>query len=212
MKELQYFTGITSLTGYLFRNDYIRVVTIPESVTVISGNAFYISRSLHHVIMKSLTPPTITSRQFDMNNLIYVPDEALYDYKNADVWSGLSDRILPMSEYRDQTVYDGIILDKRVGSDGEADSPYYCRTEYIPVVPPVSFTWCSGFVDINCSVILLDSEKNYIDSYNGSGTRTLTFSNPNLAYVVFNLRTSWLDKSYVRNDTTALYPFKGIDV
>ena len=75
-------------------------MVIPEGVTSIGGNAFYYCRFMGWVIIKSATPPTLSSTTaFSANTaLIYVPDASVEAYKAATNWATFADRIHPMSE------------------------------------------------------------------------------------------------------------------
>lgn len=72
-------------------------ITIPSSVTSIENNVFNGCRSLAEIHMKSLKPPTLQSSTlidtcaFDC--VIYVPEEAVEEYKKATNWIALASRI-----------------------------------------------------------------------------------------------------------------------
>jgi hypothetical protein len=56
---------------------------------------------LEYIEMESDTPPTLNSSTFNGANttfVIYVPDSAVNDYKDATGWIGYADRILPVSQ------------------------------------------------------------------------------------------------------------------
>lgn len=70
-------------------------ILFPAQVTSIGGlyqNGFSV------LILEETTPPSfaLTSCDFPAT---YVPDSAVDSYKNSEGWSGISDRIYPISEY-----------------------------------------------------------------------------------------------------------------
>ena len=66
-----------------------------------------------YIYMKSITPPALDGRfenwyyvvswgraeeciTNDVDVIIYVPENALFNYRTADVWKEMADRIMPM--------------------------------------------------------------------------------------------------------------------
>jgi hypothetical protein len=74
-------------------------LTLPESITYIGDYAF-MSSILNTLNCKATTPPSIGIEVFSGSNVyaIYVPDEAVDAYKNAEGWSAYADRIFAASE------------------------------------------------------------------------------------------------------------------
>jgi hypothetical protein len=70
-------------------------VTIPNSVTSIGNYAFFNCGSLEEIVCESTTPPTLGMQAFNNTSdcPIYVPCEAVDDYKTAMNWSTYKDRI-----------------------------------------------------------------------------------------------------------------------
>lgn len=77
---------------------------IPATVQTVGRVAFRNLTSLRYMIMRPITPPTIT----DMNEggiiqggsyNIYVPDESLTAYQNAENWSTYSSMFKPLSQF-----------------------------------------------------------------------------------------------------------------
>lgn len=86
------FEKCTSLTS----------VNIGTGITHIEGDAFDYCTSLTDITIKTATPPTLStalSPFYKTNNCpIYVPDESVDAYKNANKWKIIASRIKPMSE------------------------------------------------------------------------------------------------------------------
>ena len=81
---------VTSIGEYCFENNVISKITIPASVTSISGYAFNKLYTLDEFHFLGTTPPTITSTTFSNTSTakkIYVPTSAVATYKGASNWS-----------------------------------------------------------------------------------------------------------------------------
>lgn len=89
--------GIVGIGEYAFDScDKITSVVIPASVTKIAHSAFDFCSNLTVVICKAITPPAIAASSFKCeNSTLYVPEEALEAYRNADNWKKFS-KILPI--------------------------------------------------------------------------------------------------------------------
>ena len=79
----------------------IEELTLAENCTnITAGSAFIEYSAVKKLIVKSLTPPALTNSftniQSDLK--IYVPAESVDTYKSATGWSGMADRIYPLSE------------------------------------------------------------------------------------------------------------------
>jgi len=80
----------------------ITTVKLPNTITSIEKQAFYNCSKLISVIIEATVPPTLGTAVFSLNNKnrkIYVPDESLETYKNANGWSEYTDYIEPISNY-----------------------------------------------------------------------------------------------------------------
>ena len=90
--------SVTTIGDYAFYwSISLTSITISDSVTTIRANAFRECYSLTSVYCKATTPPSLGSNVFDFNasdRLIYVPDESLDAYLNADGWRDYADAIL----------------------------------------------------------------------------------------------------------------------
>ena len=209
-KELRLFTGIRTFSNSFYENYYIAVLALSANVTNISGNAFRECANLHHIILLAETPPALSSNSFNHNNLFYVPDDALEAYKSASVWSNHSSKIRPISEYRDQRVYDGIILNTMLNENGTTAASYRCTTDFIPVAGGNSITFKIPYADNYNIIVLYNSSKGYVTYYNHT-SRTLTMPT-NVRYIRVTFRMAWLDRYSVKNNTTGQYLFKGDEI
>ena len=76
----------------------IQTVTLPSSISVIDGDAFYNCTSLHSVYCSSTTPPDCRYGAFGGNaadRKIYVPTSSVDSYKNAgEYWSDYASAIV----------------------------------------------------------------------------------------------------------------------
>ena len=81
----------------------LKVLVLPSTTTTVTMEFCYGDTSLVCVIIKATTPPradTSASSMFSRASSvyrIYVPDDAVDDYKASSVWSGYSSRILGKS-------------------------------------------------------------------------------------------------------------------
>ena len=111
--------SVTSIRSWAFYGcESLTAITIPESVTSLEGYAFLDCNGLTQMTVLATTPPTVNIDAFDGVNhdiLVYVPEESLTAYQNADVWkefnlqalssTGLHTPDLPESI----RVYDGLL-------------------------------------------------------------------------------------------------------
>ena len=88
--------GNGSFAGCRFKDcDY--ALQLPTSVTSIGNEAF---GELHHLILPSTSPITITSNSFTVGySVIYVPGNMVEMYKVRTNWSIYASRIRPISDY-----------------------------------------------------------------------------------------------------------------
>lgn len=76
------------------------LVDLPSTLTTASNAYALRFSSCLTLICRAVTPPTLSSMSFQVNNScnIYVPDEAVNDYKTANIWSNYASRIFPISD------------------------------------------------------------------------------------------------------------------
>lgn len=111
--------GVTSIGNYTFDCCLsLTNINIPSSVTFIGFGAFRDCSALKEMTILATTPPMVSYDSFDgisHDIPVYVPAEALADYKVAEVWnelnlqpiSGTNIEILSASE--SISVYDGML-------------------------------------------------------------------------------------------------------
>lgn len=125
-EEFRYFTGVTSIPvmGFQYWSKATQI-TLPESLLTIGTAAFSYCGSLKNltipekvrkidnfafagcnpgwVVVKPVTPPSAGTDIFEKTYSfpIYVPDAAVDTYKNTEGWSTYTDRIRPMSEFKE---------------------------------------------------------------------------------------------------------------
>ena len=94
--------SVTSIGDNAFDNWLANThpLVIPDSVTSIEYNAFKNWELVPYIEIQAITPPTVHITAFTGQNdaPIYVPDESVDDYKTAEIWSYLADRIFPISD------------------------------------------------------------------------------------------------------------------
>lgn len=82
----------------------LEYVSLPSSVEAIGNNTFNSCISLSEVIIEATTPPIVGAKTFAYTPdtmSIYVPDQSLEAYRNAENWSAYADKIKPLSEYQE---------------------------------------------------------------------------------------------------------------
>ncbi|MBR5147719.1 MAG: leucine-rich repeat protein [Bacteroidaceae bacterium] len=105
--ELLDFTGISSLHKSAFANcENLREISIPI-VTNLGPACFYYCSRLISIYMYNDTPPYVGYSVFDgtRDAVVYVPDDSIEAYKNADTWKSHARRVLGMSN-RDRLITD----------------------------------------------------------------------------------------------------------
>ena len=98
LKSITIPNSVTTISGYSFEScSALTTVTIPESVTTIAGYSFPHCTSLVSVYCKPTTPPTLLGDDAFVNNApnrkIYVPATSVEAYKTANRWSTYADAI-----------------------------------------------------------------------------------------------------------------------
>lgn len=84
--------------------DLIEVDVRTSKISTLAGYTFYNCTNLSKVIMRSITPPSITTTTFagtaiaNGNGYIYVPDESLAKYQNGTNWARYAPQIKRLSE------------------------------------------------------------------------------------------------------------------
>ena len=91
--ELQHLDipeGVTEIgDGAFYGCVYLEDMVLPASVQTIGDNTFALCAKVQKITVNALTPPTIQAKTFyDVNRRIpvYVPEEAVADYKADDLW------------------------------------------------------------------------------------------------------------------------------
>ena len=95
--ELQHLDipeGVTEIgDGAFYGCVYLEDMVLPASVQTIGDNTFALCAKVQKITVNALTPPTIQAKTFyDVNRRIpvYVPEEAVADYKADDLWKEFS--------------------------------------------------------------------------------------------------------------------------
>ena len=94
-------SNVTEIKLYAFTNTGLTSIDIPASVTAIGTFAFMDCSNLSSVTVRATTPPKLGWDVFDYNaagRKIYVPYDALDDYKGAAEWCLYANDILPINE------------------------------------------------------------------------------------------------------------------
>ena len=102
-------SGVTSIGGQAFAYcSGLTSIDIPDGVTLIGNGVFWNCTRLTSITIEATTPPTLSSAELETTNegytfptrmmRIYVPDESVDLYKNAERWFRYKDRIYPISQ------------------------------------------------------------------------------------------------------------------
>ena len=94
-------SNVTEIKLYAFTHTGLTSIDIPASVTAIGMFAFMDCSNLSSVTVRATTPPKLGWDVFDYNaagRKIYVPYDALDDYKGAAEWCLYANDILPINE------------------------------------------------------------------------------------------------------------------
>lgn len=82
----------------------LKRMDIGTGITQLGAKIINLCPNMEYVILRTITPPTLTSvdNTYDLvigssNYKIYVPDASVNAYKAANGWSTIADRILPLS-------------------------------------------------------------------------------------------------------------------
>ena len=95
--------GLKSIGSNVWNFTKFATITIPSTVTSITGRDFAGNNTLRSVIILAKTPPATPSYNImtagNSTAKIYVPDDSVSAYKAASKWSEIASRIYPISEY-----------------------------------------------------------------------------------------------------------------
>lgn len=88
---------------FIYSDSSLKTLTIPSTVTEIAQNALAVSSGSKKCtfILLPTTPPDFRGNITYSTSIaaVYVPDESVTAYKEAQYWSAIADRIYPISEY-----------------------------------------------------------------------------------------------------------------
>lgn len=88
---------------FIYGDSSLKKLIIPSTVTEIAQNALAVSNGSKKCtfILLPTTPPGFRGNITYSTSIeaVYVPDESVTAYKEAQYWSAIADRIYPMSEY-----------------------------------------------------------------------------------------------------------------
>ena len=81
----------------------LELLVFPSTTIDITGYGLIAYRASYDVICKAVTPPSLGSSSYNqVIKSIFVPDSSVDSYKAASVWSNLSSKIKPLSEYSEE--------------------------------------------------------------------------------------------------------------
>jgi len=209
--ELRFFSSVEVDTNLY--SQWLHEVTIPSTLKELKGYSFNSCRALYNVIMESDTPPSITSAQFNFHEHIYVPDAALEAYRTANIWSGIADKIKPMSEYQAEHHYEELYYNRSLRNNTGEEIVYggVCITAFIPVGKDNLTVFTP---EVATQLHEYGSGKEHLTNwslYRGT-PRTFTVYDSGTRYIRAGFHSSVLDDCYIYNNTTGEYLFKGKNV
>ena len=98
LTEITISSNVTSIGDVAFLGcSSLTEITIPSNVTSIGDSAFLGCSNLVAVTILAIEPPT-TNTPTIPSEVIYVPDESVEDYQQAEGWKAYSSKIKPISE------------------------------------------------------------------------------------------------------------------
>ena len=141
-------------------------IVLPSTIEMILENSFSYCESLQSIIICADVPPEIPSGLFSTTNdcPIYVPDEAILDYVEAENWSEYADRIQGIM-YMD------------IGTEQPNNEIWYTSTDGEIVEPYATVsgsTMISNTYKNGKGVMRFDSEIDVISSYAFKGCENLS--------------------------------------
>ena len=97
LKSITLPASVTTIGAYAFVGSAIESIAIPEGVLSIGEYAFCDCESLTDVVCYPVVPPVLGNEYaFDWSATIYVPSEAIEDYRTAENWKLLKSSIVEM--------------------------------------------------------------------------------------------------------------------
>ncbi|MBR0297074.1 MAG: leucine-rich repeat protein [Paludibacteraceae bacterium] len=107
LKTVVMQSGVKEILQYAFNNcTALTKVIIPATVETIDIGAFQQCTSLNNIQCSALTPPECETLVFSGVNVaacdLYVPEESVELYKNANTWKEFGNKIQPMQTAIDQ--------------------------------------------------------------------------------------------------------------
>ena len=104
LTSLKFNEGLTTTYDrWCWGSRNITLIDFPSTTTSLQGYSIqpYDANQKNYIIIcRAVTPPGLGSNSYTTKlTAVYVPDGSVSAYKTASVWSGISAKIKPLSEY-----------------------------------------------------------------------------------------------------------------
>lgn len=203
--------------GYgMFEQSKVKEVTFPATVETLGAYTCQGANSLQRIRCYAVTPPYLGTKAFEDSGgaYIYVPDASVEAYKTATNWADWAARIYAMKysepSYNIAIGSIAIMYSTINQSNAVMANSQFAITDYVPVTGGDKVTWGSAAA----RAVIVEVDENYavVDYWSATGaSRTIT-TNSKTKYVRTAFVIPAMESSYILNETTGEYLFKGKEV
>jgi hypothetical protein len=160
------------------------------------------------------TPPSLGVKGFEaVPGYIYVPDASVQAYKDASNWATYASKIYAVKYAvpANNILIGSVTPYQTIGQTGAVSAEVTrAVTDYMPVNGGDSITWGSNMA----RDMLIEFDENFVkvDHWSSTGSSRTITTNSRTRYVRTGFVIPAIAFSYVKNNTTGEYIFKGKEV